>query len=319
MPRPHTHPRSAFTLIELLVVIAIIALLIGLLLPAVQKVRESAARSQCANNLKQMGIACQTYHDNQQRLPPGYRATAAYSDGATDTSPGWGWSAFLLPQLEQENLFRTIQFAQPVETAANAAAIQTRLAMFLCPSDLTPASAFTVPDAFAAARASAAPSSYAACCGGDESATDDPSGRGVFYRNSATRLTDIKDGTSQTILIGERAWSNVNGVWAGAVSSGVARRGAQNPCPGSGAAFYPAPTLVLAHSHLNNALTDADGGLDDFSSNHSGGAQFVFADGSVHFIRSISGDTPTGYTPDSVAFQALGTRSNGDCAQALGY
>src|SRR6516165_7509337 len=138
MPRPQTHPRAAFTLIELLVVIGIIASLIGLLLPAVQKVRESAARSQCANNLKQMGIACQTYHDNQQRLPPGYRATAAYSDGATDTSPGWGWSAFLLPQLEQENLFRAITFNLPVAHPQHAAAVQTMLPVFLCPSDLTP-------------------------------------------------------------------------------------------------------------------------------------------------------------------------------------
>src|SRR5258708_4851076 len=146
MSRPQNLSRTAFTLIELLVVIAIVAVLIGLLLPAVQKVRESASRSQCSNNLKQMGIACQTYHDNQQRLPPGYRASGPYSDGAGDTSPGWGWGAFLLPQLEQSNLFRAIQFNQPVEAAVNSAAIQTRLAVFLCPSDLTPPGAFTVPD-----------------------------------------------------------------------------------------------------------------------------------------------------------------------------
>jgi prepilin-type N-terminal cleavage/methylation domain-containing protein len=319
MIRPRTDSRKAFTLIELLVVIAIIAALIGLLLPAVQKVRESAARMACGNNLKQIGIACQGYHDNQQRLPPGYRAAVPYVDGANDTSPGWGWAAFLLPHLEQDNLFRAIQFGQPVEAGVNAAAVQTRLTVFLCPSDLTPAGPFIVSDAFGVTRAMAAPSSYAACVGGDETATDDPSGLGVFYRNSATRITDIKDGTSQTILVGEKAWSNANGVWAGAVSGGVMRRGAQNPCPGAGAAFYPAATLVLAHSHLNNALTDADGGLDDFSSNHVGGSLFVFADGSVHFIRSIPGDTPTGYTADSLAFQAMGTRAHGDSIQGLDY
>jgi prepilin-type processing-associated H-X9-DG protein len=120
-------------------------------------------------------------------------------------------------------------------------------------------------------------------------------------------------------MIGERAWSNANGIWAGAIANGVCLRGTRNPNPGGGAASYPAPTLVLAHSHLNNAQNDTDGGLDDFSSNHSGGSNFVFADGSVHFIRSIPGDTANGFTPDSVAFQALGTRANGDSAQGLDY
>jgi prepilin-type N-terminal cleavage/methylation domain-containing protein len=318
MKRRQGPARRAFTLIELLVVLAVIATLIGLLLPAVQKVREAAARSQCANNLKQLGLACQTYHDGQQRLPPGYRATGPYVDGGNDTSPGWGWAAFLLPQLEQDNLYRSLQLGQPVTAAANAAAIRTRPAVFVCPSDQAP-DVFTVTDAFGAPLAQAAPCSYAACCGGDESSTDDPSGRGVFYRNSGTRLTDVKDGTSQTILIGEKAWSNAEGVWAGAVAGAVTRRGPANPNPGGPNASAAAPALVLAHSHLNNAQTDSDGGLDDFSSNHVGGALFVFADGSVHFIRSIPGDTPAGYSADSLAFQALGTRADGDSVQGLDY
>jgi prepilin-type processing-associated H-X9-DG protein len=166
----------------------------------------------------------------------------------------------------------------------------------------------------------AAPSSYAACVGGDESGTFDPSGLGVFYRNSHTRLTDITDGTSNTLLVGDRAWSNVNGIWAGAVSGAVCKRGQLNPCPGSGAAAYPAATLVLAHSHLNNATTDTDGGLDDFSSRHSGGSNFLFADGHVTFIRSIPGDNPDGsYTPESVCFQGLGTRANGEVDTGVDY
>ena len=317
MKQPQAPSRFAFTLIELLVVTAIIGLLIGLLLPAVQKVREAAARLACANNLKQMGLAAQHYHDAEGSFPPGYLASAAYVDGATDTAPGWGWAAFLLPYVEQTNLYRQLNFTQPIPKSP---AVQTVVKTYLCPSDAYPAGPFAVTDAFGAPLVQAAPCSYAACVGSDESETDGPTGLGIFYRNSRTRLIDVTDGTSNTLLVGERAWSNANGTWAGAVPGGVCRRGQANPGPGTGAAFYPAATLVQAHAHLNNATTDADGGLDDFSSRHSGGSNFVFADGHVAFIRSVPADNPDGsYTADSLAFQALGTRAGGEVNQGLDY
>jgi prepilin-type N-terminal cleavage/methylation domain-containing protein/prepilin-type processing-associated H-X9-DG protein len=312
--------RQAFTLIELLVVIAIIGTLMGLLMPAVQKVRETANRLGCGNNLRQIGLACQNYHDTLGTLPPGYRASYTYFDGASDTWPGWGWAAFLLPQLEQEPLYRSINFSLPINAPQNAAAVQSIIKTYLCPSDVWSPDPSVVPDGFGNPLVSAAPSSYAACCGGDESDTFGPGGQGVFYRNSRTRLSDITDGTSQTILVGDRSWGNAQGIWAGAAAGGVILRGRLNPCPGNSAASYPAATLVLAHSHLNNATTDTDGGLDDFSSKHTGGSNFVFADGSVHFIRSVSSDIPGGgYTADSLALQALGTRAKNDVSVGLDY
>jgi prepilin-type N-terminal cleavage/methylation domain-containing protein/prepilin-type processing-associated H-X9-DG protein len=300
--------RLAFTLIELLVVIAIIAILIGLLLPAVQKVREAASRTQCSNNLKQIGLALHLYHDNHGTLPPGYSAAGPYVDGATDTTPGWGWATYILPYVEQGNLYNQFDLRQPVQQFPG---IQTMLKGYVCPSDIVPTEPFVVSDAFGSPLALAAPCSYAACCGGDETDTADPRGKGIFYRNSRTRLTDITDGTGQTILAGDRACANALGIWAGAMNGGIMQRGPLNGNPGN--STEPAPCLVLAHSHLNNTSWDTDGGLDDFSSKHPGGSNILFADGSVRLVRSVPSDNPDGsYSPDSLIFQALGTRANGE-------
>jgi prepilin-type N-terminal cleavage/methylation domain-containing protein/prepilin-type processing-associated H-X9-DG protein len=297
-------PRPAFTLIELLVVIAIIAILIGLLLPAVQKVREAAARIKCQNNLKQIGLACHGYHDSNTTLPPGYRSNAAYPD----TTPGWGWGTFLLPHLEQVPLFNQLDLTRPL---AMSPGIQTMLPVYLCPSDLPSAAPFAVTDAGGAAVATVAPSSYAACVGDDSSEADAETGNGVFYRNSKTRLTDITDGTSNTILIGDRAWGQVKGAWAGAPNNAVTRAGAQNPWPNATASTA---VLVQAHANWINIRTDSDGGLDDFSSNHTGGVNLLFADGSVHFLRSITADGS-----ERKAFWGLGTRAGNELITGLDY
>ncbi len=294
--------RPGFTLIELLVVIAIIAILIGLLLPAVQKVRAAAARMQCTNNLKQMGVACHGYHEVNKRLPPGYLATAAYPA----TTPGWGWAAFLLPYLEQLNLYNQINYTQPLEKQS---VIQAMIPVFLCPEDMPPQAPFLLKDDLLNTVCLAGPSSYAATVGSDASEVDDPDGNGVFYRNSKTRFADIRDGLSHTVFIGDRAWIDSNGIWAGAPNGAVMRAGPANPWL---SATAPSQCLILVHNNWINIKTDADGGLDDFSSYHTGGVNLLFGDGSVRFIRSITADGP-----DHLAFWAMGTRAAGDSTQGL--
>jgi prepilin-type N-terminal cleavage/methylation domain-containing protein/prepilin-type processing-associated H-X9-DG protein len=322
-----TDRRRGFTLIELLVAIAIIAVLIALLLPAVQAAREAARRVQCVNNLKQFGLAMHNYHDAVGAFPMGYAARSVFVDGATDTSPGWGWNSMILPQLEQVALSNSINFSMPVESAANSTASRSTLTSALCPSDPAPRGPFPVSDASSNVLAQLAPSSYAAVVGGDETDTatgiaNDAKGTGVSYRNSRTRLAEITDGASGTILVAERPWSYVQGTWAGAVANGVTRRGPDNRCPNTGAPFYPAATLVQAHCHLINTDTDPDGGLDDCSSRHPGGANFLFADGSVRFLKSIlrdAGTRPDGsriYDPSSLRFQAMATRAGGEVSSS---
>jgi len=320
-----------FTLIELLVVIAIIAMLISLLLPAVQAAREAARRVQCVNNLKQIGIALHNYHDALSTFPPGYIAASRFIDGETDTAPGWSWAAMILPQLEQAPLYSALNVSLPIQAAAHTTAAQTILSAFLCPSDQLPAGGtFAVTDGLGTTVATVAPSSYAACTGSDAAdvalgLNNDGSGNGLFFRNSGVRIASITDGTSQTIAILERAWGDTEGIWTGAVAGGFVVRGPLNPCPGSAFATYLAPCLVLAHCHLLNTNADTDSGLDDPSSFHPAGANALFTDGSVHFLRNVTSDAgvnpdgTTRYTPSSLILQALGTRAGGEVVSSDSY
>ncbi|HEY2252736.1 MAG TPA: DUF1559 domain-containing protein, partial [Planctomycetaceae bacterium] len=267
--------RRGFTLIELLVVIAIIAVLVALLLPAVQQAREAARRSQCRNNLKQIGLALHNYHSSYNTFPPGYVAGAIYPA----TSCGWGWCAQLLPYLDQTPLYNSINFQLPIENSANVPLLSKTLSGMLCPSDQTGAGQFTITDGAGAVLIQAAvASSYAATVGDDSSEADALTGNGVFFRNSRIRISDIADGTSTTVLVGERAFAYVNATWLGAPNNAVVKSGSLNPWK---AATATSPIFVQVHNNWINIMTDSDGGLDDFSSLHTGGAQLLFADGSV--------------------------------------
>ena len=217
-----------FTLIELLVVIAIIAILIALLLPAVQMAREAARRTQCRNNLKQIGLALHNYHDVYQVLPPGYATTANSVSTAISAGSGWvtgpSWTAMILPHLEQANAYSALDWASnnsPSGTpAANcSAAMQTALSTVIpsynCPTSSTPTS-FTNGSGYKEGalqyRGIAGSNNYSLYSGGysyySQGPPDATSGLGVqstgtFYVNSKRQFRDFRDGLTSTMIVGE--------------------------------------------------------------------------------------------------------------------
>jgi prepilin-type N-terminal cleavage/methylation domain-containing protein/prepilin-type processing-associated H-X9-DG protein len=266
--RTHRSRRaSAFTLIELLVVIAIIAILIGLLLPAVQKVREAAARTQCQNNLHQMGLAMHAYHDSFKRFPPAFSKTPA------QPTNNWGWSAWLLPYVEQSALFNTLNpLTNNLTFSVNTA---LPLSVYQCPSDASgTASTFFVTAAGAYAK-----SNYAV----SEQVSDG---------GSTIRMAQITDGTSNTLMIGERDMTyQVGAAWAGrdtATNTGVTATIGRPSWP-INTKYAPWPNLPTPPC----CATDTSCTRYSWTSLHPGGANFVFCDASVHFVSVTIDYDPT--------------------------
>jgi prepilin-type N-terminal cleavage/methylation domain-containing protein/prepilin-type processing-associated H-X9-DG protein len=313
---------KGFTLIELLVVIAIIAVLIALLLPAVQQAREAARRTQCRNNLKQLGLALHNYHDVHLIFP-----LAQYLNIALPNS-AWGWSAMILPYLEQAPMYNALNLgSQMLEQAANDPVrlrlLTTPLPVFLCPSD--PAEGVNLNRPFVQKSSGGlcvgmimnqtayfGKSNYMACNGNHDS-------DGIFLSGGGKcAIRDITDGTSNTIMVGERSsprWARqaagLPGPWAGVWA------GQELTCDGitnvwclAGKTEYQMNTGK--HSDVVGSTTATDEPLLAFGSMHTGGAHFLMADGSVRFIsENIQwNDLPNSYD-DVGIYHLLGSIKDG--------
>jgi prepilin-type N-terminal cleavage/methylation domain-containing protein/prepilin-type processing-associated H-X9-DG protein len=325
----HSRKRG-FTLIELLVVIAIIAILIGLLLPAVQKVRAAAARIKCANNLKQLGLAMHNYENSYGKLPPSCWKQGIKDPGNYPTYPwnpsAYHWSYCILPYIEQDNLYKMIPYVLNPDwtTQPYLTGMQTQIPILRCPSttdNLTyddTTNGVLVPNRYAVSygvvisgtvgnpstSAAGEQSSYL-----DDGSPGSPNGKfnfpelvanrftGPFNQNWEYKFSDITDGLSNTACIGERyRTSNLTDGWGyWAVGSPQAQ---DKHAEFSGTTGEPFNIESTASGNTGRKI-DYCG----FRSRHSGGVQFVFLDGSVHFM--------TDATSDAVRL-AIGTRNGGE-------
>jgi prepilin-type N-terminal cleavage/methylation domain-containing protein/prepilin-type processing-associated H-X9-DG protein len=300
-------PRRGFTVIELLVVIAIIAVLIALLLPAVQSAREAARRTQCANNLKQLGIALHNYEEAVGAFPPGWISRPDVT--GDNAGPGWGWATLALAYDEQSPLYSATNVNLPIERPDNQTSRLTTLQIFSCPTDAYFRASFTVADSSTSASQLGGPicdvasSSYVGVFG-----TGDPSdipgrdfGNGSFFRNQSVRLRDYLDGTSNTIAVGERSQNLSRATWTGAVTKAavpITVLQAENGLDPEGG-----DALVVAHTGELDGPNSIPAHADQFWSLHPAGAMFLFADGSV---RPIKARRPL------PIFQALATRAGSE-------
>ena len=325
---PHSTPsppHRAFTLVELLVVIAIIATLIGLLLPAVQSAREATRRTQCLNNVKQIGLGLHNFHDAQRRLPPAFATTETPENvnwrSLTQTpgffEPGWSFFVSILPFIEENALFAQLNLALPIMDPANAAARSQAalVSLYVCPSDTAPrlidvrdfgpsSSAIALSgDGTVITQAPA--SSYAGLIGTSDH-EQNGAFDGVFFRNSWIKLGQITDGTSKTICIGERMSRMAEATWLGSITgSDVVHADGwwqRLGYPTRSHNYRPANCQTTCHIRSSgpNVPTNTPSG---FFSPHPQGCNFLNADGSV---RSITDGV------DLVTFKALATRAGGE-------
>ncbi|GAC1474728.1 MAG: DUF1559 domain-containing protein [Isosphaeraceae bacterium] len=325
---------AGFTLIELLVVIAIIAVLIALLLPAVQAAREAARRLQCINNLKQIGLALHNYHEALNVFPPGYISAIdptvtspcdqdAENKKGVDLGAGWAWGSLILPQMDQQPLYNSINFGLSVAYRANDTCSVTAVNAYLCPSD---AGAPSVVPVFADPPDPAKPGSYSASNVVDHVARGNyvgmfglgeicraaGNGNGIFFRNSRTSIALITDGTSQTIAVGERSHNLSYVTWTARSIDGWL--GKTSLVEGGTDTFNPSPeecwTQVLGPAGLDDGPrtpNDKMAHVEDYWSRHPGGVNFLFADGSVHLLKDSINPLP---------WRALATRSSGEVISA---
>jgi len=272
--------RTAYTLIELLVVIAILAILIGLLFPAVQKVRAAAAAAQCRNNLKQIALASHTYHDTAGALPP------AFQTGVRTSTPYLQWQILLTPHLEQDAAWQAALadykhardpfWGTPIHNGRDRL-----LPTFACPTDWRAQTAWTVNVLGVIRHVSV--SSYLANAGKISAQRD-----GVMFVNSTTRLEWISDGTSSTILIGERppsadlrfGWLYV-GIGQDGFGSLDSVIGVNDPNLTFGSQYRDCGTGPFPYAEHR---VEEPCAVFQYWSLHSGGAHFAFCDGSVRFL-----------------------------------
>lgn len=299
--------RLAFTLIELLMVIAVIAGLVALILPAVLSARAAAQRTQCLNNLKQIALALTHYHEAIGTFPPGYVSSAEADDPlAMDQGPGWGWAALTLPLFEQGIIYNTVNFARATWDDSVATARRTWITTFLCPSDPKGSGPITLQASNGESLAvDVASGQYVAVAGQLEPSFYPTPNNGVFYRNSRVGVVDIDDGTSNTLMIGERSRNVAEATWVGMIPSYLSCNTPGWPVQ----ECAETSVLVLGHTgpspdepviHTPNA---PNAGVDAFSSFHPGGSHFAFCDGSARFLRQ---------TINPQVFSHLATRDGGE-------
>ena len=317
--------KRGFTLIELLVVIAIIAILIALLLPAVQQAREAARRTQCKNNLKQIGLALHNYHDVYNTFPPGYIDQATTSTNA-NLEAHWGWGILIMPYIDQAPLANQLSVgnrgvADVLSVAADVRLLTAPLPSFRCPSDTAPEVNSAKPTNDNGGTAvQVASSNYVALNNtqtlrANRTNTANTGAVGSFARNTKTRFRDMTDGSSNCIMIAERAWkidAQANQPSA-AILAGVIETATPNGQSSvehtvvSGAVTDRRATglssaLASVISRINQPCAAADDVCHEgISSPHEGGVQALLGDGRVRFISENINHTPaTGTFTDSI-------------------